>query len=235
MKLPWKLLTAKFISRPNRFLTEIEINGTKHLSHLPDPGRLKELLFPGVKLLVKKENGPHRKTGYSTQAVYSGKTLISINSWLPNTFVEYLIQNKSIPFLKNWQVEKREHTVGKSRFDFLLRNDEKLLYLEVKSVTYVENGVAKFPDAVTERGRKHLMHLSEMKEAGKNCMVLFVVQRHDVDLFTPQWERDPKLGKALVHAKKTGVVIHVIKSRMQVDQINYIGEIPFDLSIPDYV
>ena len=235
MKLPWKLLPAKFISRPNRFLTEIEIDGTKHLSHLPDPGRLKELLLPGVELLVKKENGLHRKTGYSTQAVYSGDTLISINSWLPNTFVEYLIKNKSISFLKDWQVKKREYTVGKSRFDFLLENEGKLLYLEVKSVTLVENRIAKFPDAVTERGRKHLMHLSEMQDAGNKCMVLFVVQRHDVDLFTPQWERDPKLGNALVHAHKSGVEIHVIKSKMEIDQINYIGELPFDLSIPDYV
>ena len=90
MPLEWELLEAEFVDRPNRFLTRIKYNGEVVKSHLPDPGRLKELLISGVTLLIKKEGNPNRKTKFSTQAVYLGEQLISLNSWLPNQFVEFL-------------------------------------------------------------------------------------------------------------------------------------------------
>ena len=89
MKINYKFLEGSFIDRPNRFLTRIKYNGTIVESHLPDPGRLKELLKPGVRILLKKESGEHRKTKFSTQAVYDGNTLISLNTLLPNKFTNY--------------------------------------------------------------------------------------------------------------------------------------------------
>ena len=120
MPLNWKLIEAKFIERPNRFLTRVKINNKIVDSHLPDPGRLKELLIPGAKVLIKHEENPKRKTKYSTQAVYLKKQLISINSWLPNQFVEFLLKNQCIDFLGGWHFVRREIPFGKHRFDFLL-------------------------------------------------------------------------------------------------------------------
>ena len=229
MPLKWELLEAEFIDRPNRFLTRVNYNGEVVKSHLPDPGRLKELLIPGVTLLIKKEGNPNRKTKFSTQGVYLDGQLISLNSWLPNEFVEFLLKNKSIHFLEGWDFIRREVPFGKNRFDFLLMRDEKPLYLEVKSVTLVENGVAKFPDAVTERGKRHVEHLAKMTKDGVECMVLFVVQRPDAKIFQPQWERDPQFSEALLKAYNDGIKVKVIQAEMQKTKMVYFGELPFTL------
>ena len=230
MNFDWKLFEAEFIDRPNRFLTLVRFNGVIVESHLPDPGRLKELLVPGANLLIKKENSMNRKTKFSTQAVFSGEQLISLNTWLPNRFVEFLLKNKSIQFLKEWSLIKREVPLNEHRFDFLLSRDKTLFYLEVKSVTFVEEGIAKFPDAVTKRGRLHIEHLSEMIKEGNDAMVLFVVQRSDAIAFQPFWERDPKFSKALLKASKSGLNIKVIKAEIKKNKMVYLGELPFILN-----
>ena len=230
MKLNYRLLEARFIDRPNRFLTRAELNGKIVESHLPDPGRLKELLKPGVQILLKQENGINRRTNYSTQAVYDGNTLISLNTLLPNKFTEHLLSKRKIEFLKEWQIYKKEATYGKHRFDFLLKNNNEFLYLEVKSVTLVKNEIAKFPDAVTERGRSHVEHLGKMALDGIRTMVLFVVQRHDAILFKPQWERDLKFGSALFKAQQNGLVVRVIYLKMTKSELHYLGEIPAELN-----
>ena len=106
----------------------------------------------------------------------------------------------------------------------------KYLFLEVKSVTLVENEIAKFPDAVTDRGRRHVEHLGKMAEEGISTMVLFVVQRNDAKLFQPQWERDPKFSFALYHAWQKGLNVRVICMKMTLNNIHYLGEIPFELN-----
>ncbi len=234
----YKLLPAVFEARPNRFLTIVRFDGELVQSHLPDPGRLRELLIPGVKVLLKREDGPNRKTRFSTQAVYQGETLISLNTLLPNRFVEYLLRRNALEDFSGWSILKREaaakqsgkEKTSSSRFDFLLENfrDEKL-WLEVKSVTFVENGVARFPDAVTERGARHLRHLAELARAGENCAVLFLIQRNDAVLFAPYWERDPNLGQALAQAEADGVTIHVIKTEITPQKIIYRSMLPFEL------
>ena len=229
MLLEGELLEAEFVDRPNRFLTRVIYDNMVVKSHLPDPGRLKELLVPGVTLLIKREDGPNRKTKFSTQAVYLDGQLISLNSWLPNQFVEFLLKRKSIGFLGDWDFIRREISFGKHRFDFLLERDRKPLYIEVKSVTLVENGIAKFPDSVTERGKRHVESLTEMTKDGIDCMVLFVVQRSDAKIFKPQWERDPKFAKALQKAYYNGVNIKVIQSQIKKNKIVYCGELPFQI------
>ena len=231
MKINYRLLEARFIDRPNRFLTRVEINGSIVESHLPDPGRLKELLIPGARILLKQEDGSKRRTKYSTQAVYDGNTLISLNTLLPNKFTEHLLSERKIDFLKEWQIQKKEVTYGKHRFDFLLKNNDELMYLEVKSVTLVENKIAKFPDAVTERGRSHVEHLGKMALDGMRTMVLFVVQRHDSKIFQPQWERDPKFGFALYKAWENGLDVRVIHLEMTRSELHYLGELPAKLNL----
>ena len=229
MKIKYSFLEARFIDRPNRFLTRVELDGTIVESHLPDPGRLKELLKPGVRILIKREKGENRKTKFSTQAVYDNNILISLNTLLPNQFTAYLLINRKIDFLKEWEICKKEVKCEKHRFDFLLKRGTEYMYLEVKSVTLVENKIAKFPDAITERGKSHVEHLGNMTENGLRTMVLFVVQRHDATLFQPQWERDPKFGFALYEAWQKGLDVRVINMKMTPNIIHYLGELPFKL------
>ena len=230
MKVGYNFIEAEFVERPNRFLTRVRLNGKIVESHLPDPGRLKELLIPGARLLLKKENNKNRKTHFSTQAVYSGKTLISLNTLVPNRFVSCLLKNYDLEFLKGWEFQHQEVNYGNSRFDFQLKQNDKVMVLEVKSVTLVEGRVAKFPDAVTERGLRHVQHLAELAAEGLQVMVLFVVQRPDVDCFQPEWERDPKFGLALFAAWQNGLQVRVIKMKMTIDTFYYLGEIPHQLN-----
>ena len=230
MKINYPFFEARFVDRPNRFITRVDYNGSIVESHLPDPGRLKELLKSGVRILITKETGEHRKTRFTTQAVYYGDILISLNTLLPNKFTAYLLNHNKIDFLKDWIIYKKEVPYRNHRFDFHLKRGDESMYLEVKSVSLVENKIAKFPDAVTERGRKHVELLGNMAQTGICTMVLFVVQRHDALLFQPQWERDPKFGLTLYKAWIKGLTVRVIQMKMTENNIFYLGELPFELN-----
>jgi len=233
MPMPWALEPAIFVNRPNRFITRIRLNNEVLPSHLPDPGRLKELLMPGVELRVQHSPGHNRKTDYTTHLVRFGDIWVCLNTLLPNKFTDFLISGGHLPFLRGWSVVRREITEGPSRFDFLLRKGEERLFLEVKSVTFVEDRIARFPDAVTERGARHARHLAELSGDGQPAMILFVIQRDDARVFMPMWERDPKLGHALVAAREAGVDIRAIKVAVTPENFSYLGEVRVDLTPPD--
>ncbi len=229
MKLKYKLYQAKFIERPNRFLTKLNYNGLIINSHLPDPGRLTDLLIPGSRVLIKKENNKKRKTKYSTQAVFYKNILVSLNTLLPNQIIEYLIINKKLNFLNNYKINKKEIKYDNHRFDFQLRNKNKLLLVEVKSVTLANGSTALFPDSITKRGQKHIQLLGQLTENGQPSMIIFVVQRSDTKLFKPNWNIDPNFCSSLLQASKKGLIIKVISMEIKQDSIIYKGEIPFNL------
>ena len=234
MKIKGPLIPAKFVERPNRFITIIDINGIKYRSHLPDPGRLKELLNPGANLLVRpaSENSK-RKTRYTTVMVNHNGQLISLVSSLPNQFVKEVLLKKELPMFKNHYLLRPEISVGNHRFDFLLQgSDGKNFYLEVKSVTFVENAVAKFPDAVTARGAKHARALKALVESGEKAGILFVCQRPDAILFCPMWERDPKLARAVLEANRSGVSVWCITLNVSETEMTFHKEIPVNLESP---
>ena len=227
-------MPATFVERPNRFLTRIRLGDEVHSAHLPDPGRLAELLIPGVDLLVQHSPGPTRKTSYTVHLVRhpDRQGWVCINTLLPNLFVEHLLKDHNLPVLRDWTLAGREVTQGSSRFDFLLERDSQSLWLEVKSVTYTENGIAQFPDAVSARGARHARHLAELAREGHSTMILFVIQRDDARLFRPMWDRDPDLGHALNEAHDAGVAIHAISINVTPDAFTYVGEVPVDLMPP---
>ncbi len=232
MNIAGPLEDARFVERPNRFLTVVDIGGKAIESHLPDPGRLQELLIPGANLKIRPSNGKFssRRTAWTTVMVRSGRQWVSIDSTLPNRFVENLIEKGELPIFESYNLVKREVTVGNHRFDFLLEEDGEQYYLEVKSVTFVENGIAQFPDAVTERGARHALSLAEMSRKGVRTGMLFVCQRPDASLFRPMWERDHKFGRALLEAEDAGVQINVITAKVTPEAISFHQEIPYDLS-----
>ena len=231
MRIKEQLFKGIFIERPNRFLTVVDVNGSIVESHLPDPGRLKELLAPGAELYISfVPKNSHRKTQYTTWMVRYNDTMVSLVSSLPNRFVKESLEIGELPMFNGFHIIKPEYTVGRHRFDFLLEDKEgKEFYLEVKSVTYVENGIAEFPDAVTERGRRHAIALQKLVVSGKRAGILFVCQRPDAHEFRPMWDRDPKFGKALQNAFTAGVKVWCITVNVTLEEITFLREIPVNL------
>ena len=228
MKIEGPLINAIFIERPNRFITIIEIGGKKHKSHLPDPGRLKELLIPGVYLLVRPApENKKRSTAFTTIMVNLKGQWISLVSTLPNQFVKYSFQNKCIPIFQRYKLVKPEIAIRNHRLDFLLSNKSgKNFFLEVKSVTFVEDGIAKFPDAVTTRGMNHAKILTGLVKEGEFAGILFVCQRPDATLFEPMWDRDPMFSNVLFNAYKMGVKVWCITLNISKTEISFNKEIP---------
>lgn len=197
---------ATFISRPNRFLAHVEVEGEVLMVHVPNTGRIREILIPGCTVILRKEENPKRKTAFSLIAAYKGEALINIDSQIPNRVVEEALLEGRISELKEYCTVKREKFYKKSRFDFLLENEKgKKYYLEVKGVTLEKDGFASFPDAVTQRGERHIRELMEAREEGHGAGVIFVLQMENMKHFTPAWTRDPLFSAALKAAKALGV------------------------------
>jgi sugar fermentation stimulation protein A len=148
--------TCSFASRPNRFTVVCEKEGKKVRAFLPNPGRLQELLFPGVPIYLERSTVPGRALPYTAVAVEREGHRVVLHTHKTNHVARFLIQEKAIPALRDFDVVRSEVTMGKSRFDFLLRNGAQELVLEVKSCTLFGPRAAMFPDAVTARGKKHL-------------------------------------------------------------------------------
>ena len=231
MKIEGPLINAVFIERPNRFITIIQIGGEKHKSHLPDPGRLKELLIPGASLLVRPApENKERSTAFTTIMVNLNGQWISLVSTLPNQFVKYSFQKNRIPIFQKYKLVRPEVNIRNHRFDFLLSNKSgKNFFLEVKSVTFVEDGIAKFPDAVTTRGMNHAKTLTDLVKEGEFAGILFVCQRPDATLFEPMWDRDPMFSNVLFNAYKMGVKVWCITLNVSQTEISFNKEIPLNL------
>ncbi len=202
------LLKANFINRPNRFLITCDLDGEVISAFLPNPGRLQELLLPGHQILLVKEEEPNgRKTSYTAVGVLREGLPIMLHTHKTNEVARYLLQRGKIPGLKGVQIVQSEVQMGRSRFDFLLRKGRKRILLEVKSCTLVGEKVAMFPDAVTERGRRHLMELAEYANRGGVAAVLFLVHWPYAKVFLPDYHTDLAFSKALLSIRDKVKVI----------------------------
>ncbi|HUU79339.1 MAG TPA: DNA/RNA nuclease SfsA [candidate division Zixibacteria bacterium] len=205
---------AIFKDRPNRFLVNLKpLNSEKiETAFLHDPGRMKELLTPDVKLLVRKPlSQKNRKTKWDILAVEHENSWVVINSSIPNLVVKTALKNRWIPELLYFTEIKPEISIGRSRLDFLLTRDKEVCFVEVKGVTLVENNRALFPDAPTTRGTRHLQELIELKEKGKRAIILFICMRSNPTIFSPNWLTDPIFSEKLKQAFDKGVEILVYK------------------------
>ncbi len=196
---------AIFIERINRFVVLAKIEGNQQFVHLHDPGRLKELLVPCAKLFLRKAENPGRKTNWDVILVRRGNRLVVIYSTMSNRLVKALLLNRQFPGLKLWKLKKTEPRYGKGRFDFELSRAGRRMFIEVKSVSLVEDGIARFPDAPTERGRRHLLELADASKRGYEVMVIFVVTRNDALSMEPHRQRDPKFAETLNTVTRQGV------------------------------
>lgn len=229
MKIEGELIEGRFIKRLNRFEAEVEIEGIKELVHVPNTGRLRELLTEDTVVLVRKFDNPNRKTKFGLLFVRKGEIWVSIDSAnLPNRIVYESLKANTFEQFAAYSEIRREVTLLSSRFDFGLFNGENEYYIEVKGVTLVEDRQAFFPDAPTTRGTRHLEELVNIKLSGKGAGVIFIVQREDADVIRPNDRTDKEFGTALRNAKKAGVDLFAYVCKIDVDQkqVNIIRTIP---------
>lgn len=217
VSLDWgaPLVPARFLHRPNRFIVHARLDaegeGREVVAHLADPGRLKELLIPGVRLGLRPEpQSPTRKTRFTAMLVEApeadGGDWVSVNTTVPNLLVRKALADGVLEEFGGWRLARHEVPWGSSRLDFLLESDDgRRLYVEAKSVTLVEEGVALFPDAVTARGTRHLEELMDAVEEGHEAAVLFVLQRRDASRIVAARSIDPVFSETLARARKAGV------------------------------
>lgn len=200
------IITAEFIKRPNRFVAYVKINDKEEIVHVPNTGRCREILTVGSMVVLSEGKNKDRKTKYDLIAGYKDNMLINIDSQVPNAVVEEALKNKKIKALIKYPIIQREKSFGNSRFDFKLSNNAgEEYYLEVKGVTLEDSGYCMFPDAPTDRGRKHLLELVEVYKTGRRAGVLFLIQLEGAKAFSPHEKMDKDFADALRFAKENGV------------------------------
>ena len=199
-----------FVSRPNRFIAVVNIDGKDEICHVKNTGRLKELLQPGCTVYLCVSDNTKRKTKYDLVSVIKNDKIINIDSQAPNkVFREWAVNSGYFPGI----IKLKAETVYKnSRFDFYIETENEKAYIEVKGVTLENNGVALFPDAPTERGVKHIYELCDCVDNGFNAYVVFVIQMKGITHFEPNRKTHPEFAKALCFAKNKGVKILCIDS-----------------------
>ena len=211
------VVPVRFVSRPNRFIAHVEVDGSLEVCHVKNTGRCRELLTPGAAVYLEPAGNPARKTKYDLIAVEKNGLLINMDAQAPNTaFGEWAAAGGFLPGLT---LIRPEFTWEDSRFDFRLEDEQGPYFVEVKGVTLEEGGEARFPDAPTERGVKHLRGLLRAVEQGYRAAVFFVIQMKGVTHFRPNDATDPAFGHALREAAAGGVAVLAYDCRVTPDAL----------------
>ena len=219
-----------FKNRPNRFIAEVEVDGEIEIAHVPNTGRCKELLVEDAVVWLKPSDNPNRKTKFSLHFVENRNVLVSLFSQQANSIVYDAIVDGKIKELAGYDFHQREKTVDNSRIDIYLEKLNEKCYVEVKGVTLIVDGEARFPDAPTERGTKHIKELIKLKKEGNRCVAFFLIQHPAGSFFRPNWENDPVFSETLNEAYDAGVEILVYRCDNQLDGIELVPE-PLDFNL----
>ncbi len=207
-----RILPGRFLSRPNRFIAHIDIDGTPEVCHVKNTGRCRELLLPGADVYVQKSDNPSRKTAYDLISVYKGQMLVNMDSQAPNKVFGEWAANSG--YFKNITCIKPEYKYLNSRFDFYIEADGRKILVEVKGVTLENSGVVSFPDAPTERGIKHLNELALAHSSGYDAYVFFIIQMEHCRYFTPAVTHHPEFARALCDAQSCGVRVMALNCKV---------------------
>lgn len=226
-----KIVEGVFISRPNRFIAQVLVNGKEETVHVKNTGRCRELLVDNAKVYLSVSDNPARKTKYDLVAVEKvtdrGAILINMDSQIPNDVVAEWLPHSGL--FSNDANIRREYTFGKSRFDFYVEDIGRKTFIEVKGVTLENDGIVSFPDAPTERGVKHVEELISAIEMGYESYIIFVVQMKGVTEFRPNRERHPEFADVLKKADEAGVKIVAVDCLVAADEMKIDSEIKVNL------
>jgi sugar fermentation stimulation protein A len=245
MDFTFNVEPATFLERPNRYVIHARLHGSGEVvrAHCPDPGRLQELLIPGAVVHLDEAGILTRRTTHTLRFVEHPEhgQLVSLNTQLPNAVFREGWESGFFPQFRSYTQMRREVSLPTSqegvtsRIDFQLSNEDGgVCWVEVKSASLVMaerrgcriDNVARFPDAPTVRGRRHVDELSELVHAGEEAAVIFIVQRPDAVCFSPFTERDPAFAAALARAADSGVSIHAYTCALTTQSIQLAQEIP---------
>jgi len=204
-----KLISGLLIKRYKRFFVDIEVNNQIITAHCPNTGSMQGLLNKGNRVWISKSNNPNRKLKYTLEIIEEKKIKIGVNTHSANKIVHHALQNNSIKEFGNILKIKPETKFGdNTRFDFLVKNKDNKIFIEVKNVTLSrKKGVAEFPDAVTVRGLKHINELIKANKKNYEIFILFLIQRNDCKSFTIAKDIDPDYSNALSKAVKNNLNI----------------------------
>lgn len=196
------IVHGSFISRPNRFIARVFVEGREELVHVKNTGRCRELLLSGADVVLAASDKPQRKTKYDLVAVYKQKLgWVNIDSQAPNAAVREWLGRQDYSYVKP------EYAYGESRIDFYMEKGEEKYLMEVKGCTLEVEGVGYFPDAPTLRGVKHLRELAKAVKKGYHCIIAFVIPMEGVTKVLPNNNTHPEFGEALSEAEAAGVQI----------------------------
>ncbi len=216
------------MARDNRFRATVDVAGRLTPVHVPNSGRMRELLVPGAEVRLAPAAAPGRRTAFDLALVRGPGGWVSVDARLPPRLLAEWLRSGGGGVLAGWLPLDAEVALGDSRIDLVLGRGDDRCWVETKSVTLVREGVALFPDAPTERGRRHLSALAALAKSGRRAAVVFVAQRADATRFRPNDETDPAFGAALRDARQRGVMVVCCACRVGEESIAVIGEIPVD-------
>jgi sugar fermentation stimulation protein A len=217
-------LEARLIRRYKRFLADVRLEDGREITvHCPNPGSMLGTRDPGSAVRCSTHDDPRRKLRHTLEMIRVGRHWVGLHAAKANAIVRRALEaNAFSPFAGYREIAREVPVEEGSRFDFRLEGHERHrqpCWIEVKSVTLCARGRARFPDAVTVRGRRHLEHLMARRQAGERAALLYVVQRADADSVSPADDIDPAYGVTLREASNAGVEIHAVSARVLADRI----------------
>lgn len=205
------LLEGSLCERVNRFVLDVELDGEIVEVYLPETGRLTTVLVDDATVVCEPVSDPDRRTDYTALAVHTGDVYVTVEAVRANALVARAIERDVLPVFEGWTLARREPALpAGGRGDLLLEREETRHFVEVKAVTHAEAGVGKFPDAPTERGRRHLRDLAALAEEGTPTSVVFAAMRPDATVVRPFRAIDPDFADALARADDAGVTVHAV-------------------------
>lgn len=217
---------GRFLRRLNRFAVAVALPEGSVVAHLPNSGRMTELLVAGRRVVLVARPGPGRRTAWDMALVAYRGVWVSVDSRLPSALAAAALWQRAIPEWAAATAVRREVTWRDSRFDLELRDGDRRWYVETKSVNLVEGGRALFPDAPTTRGARHLRTLIAARQAGHGAGVLFVIQRADARVLAPFDAADPDFGRALREAAAAGVTVLAYGCRVTSKRMTLAARVP---------
>jgi sugar fermentation stimulation protein A len=227
------LIRGTLIRRYKRFLADIELaDGTVVIAHCANTGSMTGLAEPGMGVLLSKSDNPKRKLSYSWEMSFADSSWVGVNTAMTNRLVREALEAKKIPQLAHYETIRQEVAFGKgTRLDFLLTDKkDSRCFMEVKSVTLRRGDHLAFPDAVTERGTRHLRSLMDVVRQGERAVLFFLAQRSDGSYFKPAADIDPTYASTLQEAIHCGVEIMAWQCRLEEEQITVSDPIPMELT-----
>ncbi|HKL08861.1 MAG TPA: DNA/RNA nuclease SfsA [Bacteroidales bacterium] len=230
MEFSEPLIHGRLIKRYKRFLADVQLdNGEIITAHCTNSGSMKSCLEENAEVYLSPVNDPKRKTQFTWEMIKINNHWVGINTNNPNRLAFEAISQERIEILRGYTEVSREVKFSDSRFDVMAKNSVETCFVEVKNVTFKEGKYALFPDAVTTRGKKHLETLIKVKEEGMRAVMLYIIQRMDVEVFAPAKDIDPDYAKTLKKAYHNGVEIIPLQAQVTPRNIEIVGELPFEI------